>query len=166
MGFTWDTPITTDADLEVAEQSLSKLLRDGATRVALHKDVANAIYREIKALGYDPAKIVTRYFEKEARLAGLVEIFTAQARDGNAKAQLKAQLYTDQYLREKAENRKGLPQFIETVDADTVTKRSGPRVMNHEGGSFYAPGLPRYSGSQTGKHTVTSFDDYVKDAPA
>lgn len=164
MGFTWDTAITTNADLEIGEQQLANLLRSGNTYTALHVDASNAIQRDLKGMGYDPSKVDTKYFEREARLYCFVEIFTAQVREGNSRAQLKAQVYLDQYLREKRTNRDGLPHFLETP-ANATTERRGPRAMNPDGGSFYEPALPKGYGTRHGEQTLPSFDEFVKDAP-
>ena len=166
MGFTWGTAITVDADLVVMEQQLENLLRGSNTFSALHVDASNAIQRDLIALGYDPAKIATKYFVREARLFCYVQIFAAQAREGGgSRALAKHQAYLDDYLREKKANREGLPHFLETPSGAT-TERRGPRVFNLDGGSFYEPALPRGYGTRHGENTLPTFDEIVKDAPA
>lgn len=164
MGFTWDSAITVNADLEIGEQQMTNLLRGTTTYDALHKDAANAIFRDLTALGYDPAKIDEKYFKREARLFVFVQIFAAQVRDGNQKAQGKHQAYLDEYLREKKANREGLPRFA-TVSSDTLKRGYGGRVLNLDGGYFHGPALPNGTGAHVGENTIKSFDDYVKNNP-
>lgn len=159
MGFAWDTPITEDADLEQPEQGITRLLQGSNTYANIHKDAANAIIRDLVGMGYDPATLETKYFEREAKLWIYVEIFSAQARDGNTRAQAKAQFYLEQLQREQ----KGR---VYKSTTETRSERTLPMVGNLDHGYFNHSGLRRQDGGkQVGRRLIESFDDHVKDNP-
>src|SRR5580698_460469 len=130
MGFSADTPIVTEAEVEAIthEGGLANLDTGSATVVALLPQATNAIVRELKKRGADPRWVLNvSDFKEVASLWVLATIFESLPQ-GDEENQRKAEHYRKRFEKEIKEI------FIEldpTQDDEASLPEKGlPRVVN------------------------------------
>ncbi|GIW60234.1 MAG: hypothetical protein KatS3mg087_1300 [Patescibacteria group bacterium] len=104
MALSYDTPITTDADLyNIAfEQEITNILREaGKTNFNdLHKAAVNALIVEVKRRGLDPTKVTNTQDLKEVVVFDVLRrIYRAEMLSGRHGAASKYEFYTKEWER-------------------------------------------------------------------
>lgn len=166
MGFSQDVAVTTNADFTkyAFEQQATNLLRGANTYDELHKGAVNVLCREIRGAGFDPAEITNvDDFKPELTYWVLWQVFDHLAREGNTKAQTKADSYHGKYLEQRR------TRVFKTATTTRGKGKGLPRVGNIDpgymmGGPMAERGSPL--ATRVGRGTLRSFDETVQDAPS
>lgn len=156
MGFAYNTAVTDDSDLfsYAFEQEIPALLREAgkADFSDVHKAAVNALIKDLKKAGYDPATITnTDDFKEELVYWVLMTIFRGEALTGNRGAVEKYKFYVVAWEKAKQE------RYIE--DTSNLYESKLPQVANADQGPYYEGKNNR--GRNFMRNEIDGYDDLV-----